>query len=127
MPDAPPGNSPDAGGTPPAPECVAETEPNDGPAQTDWFTGCFKGSVKRDDSDYASISAPLTAKRIEIEHQDSGDVRYRIYINGIAYQGGSDAEPSFVPVFGGATYSFEMTAEGGGGANRPYQLTVTFQ
>lgn len=116
--------APDAG--PPAPACVVEAEPNDGPAETNWFTSCFSGSLKRDDNDYASVNAPLAAKRVEIKTKDAGDVRYRIYINGVAYQAGSDDMPDFVPVFGGATYSFEMSAEGGGGA-KPYELTVAFE
>jgi hypothetical protein len=125
----PPGPAQDAG-TPPPPVggCVAEAEPNDGPAQTQWFTSCFSGSVKREDIDYASISAPITAKRVEIKHQETGgDVQYRIYINGVAYDSFEDDAPDFIPVFGGATYSFEMTAAGGGGANRTYELTVTFE
>jgi hypothetical protein len=120
----------DAGTPPPPPAggCVAEAEPNDGPAQTQWFTDCFKGAVKREDIDYASISAPITAKRVEIKHQETGgDVQYRVYINGVAYDSFTDNAPDFIPVFGGATYSFEMTAAGGGGANRTYELTVSFE
>lgn len=125
-----PGPAEDAGAPPPppVPGCTAETEPNDGPAQTEWFTECFKGSVKRDDHDYASISAPVTASKVTIKHQENGgDVRYRIYINGVPYDTFEDDAPDFIPVFGGATYSFEMSADGGGGAIRTYELEVTFE
>jgi hypothetical protein len=124
-----PGATPDAGAPPAPPGCVAEVEPNEGPAQTNWFTACFTGSVKRDDHDYASISAPVNAKRIDIKHTESGgDVQYRIYINDVAYQTFENDPPDFIPVFGGATYSFEMSASGNREtANRTYQLDVTFQ
>lgn len=123
-----PGPSADAGPPPASGGCVAEQEPNDGPAQTQWFTSCFKGAVKRSDLDYASISAPLTAKKIEIRHEEKGgDVRYRMYINGVAYETFTGDAPDFIPVFGGATYSFEMTAAGSGGGERTYELEVTFE
>jgi hypothetical protein len=124
-----PGPSPDAGAPPAPPGCVAEVEPNEGPAKTNWFTACFTGSVKRDDHDYASISAPITAKRIDIKHTESGgDVEYRIYINDVAYKTFSNEPPDFVPVFGGATYSFEMSVSGNREtANRTYQLDVSFE
>lgn len=127
--DPPPATSSDAGGppAPPAPGCIAETEPNDGPEQTEWFTECFKGSVKREDHDYASISAPVTAKKIAIKHTETGDVQYRIYINGVSYDSFEDNAPDFIPVFGGATYSFEMSSAGGGNGARTYELTVTFE
>ena len=84
--------------------------------------------MKRDDHDYASISAPLDAKRVEIEHTETGgDVEYRMYINGVAFKSFSDDAPDFIPVFGGATYSFEMSASGKETANRTYELHVTFE
>lgn len=124
-----PGPTPDAGAPPAPPGCVAEVEPNEGPAQTNWFTECFTGSVKRSDHDYASISAPLDAKRVAIKHTETGgDVQYRIYINGVAFKSFSDDAPDFIPVFGGATYSFEMSTSGGKEtANRTYELHVTFE
>ena len=122
-----PGPSADAGGPPPPPACTAEAEPNDEPANTNWFTECFTGSVKRDDHDNASISAPTTAKRVVITHTETGgDVQYRIYINGVALKSFTGDPPDFIPVFGGATYSFEMSAVGGNG-NRTYELHVTFE
>lgn len=85
--------------------------------------------MKRDDHDYASISAPLNAKRIEIAHTEAGGgVQYRIYINDVAYKSFTGDAPDFIPVFGGATYSFEVSAYGGKEtANRTYELHVKFE
>lgn len=124
-----PGPAPDAGGPPAPAACIVEAEPNDGPAQTNWFTECFTGSVKRDDRDFASISAPITAKRIEIKHTETGgEVEYQLYINDVAYKTFSDDAPDFIPVFGGATYSFEISRAGGReNTIRTYELRVTFE
>lgn len=125
----PPPAGPDGGTPPPAGGCVAEQESNDGPELTNWFTECFTGAVKKGDIDYASVSAPITAKRIDVKHEETGGgVLYRMYVNGVAYDSFSTDSPTFIPVFGGATYSFEMSPFGGGGAgNRTYTLTVKFE
>lgn len=138
LPTPPPPNGGSSGGSsgadasapppPPVDACIVENEPNDGPEQTEWFTECFKGAVKKGDVDYASISAPATATKISIAHKETGgDVRYRVYVNGISMGTVSDDPGGFVPVFGGGTYSFEMTPVGTSSAARKYQLTVTFE
>jgi len=107
---------------------MSEKEPNDGPELTEWFTECFSGSLKRGDIDYASISAPQNAKRINIKHSETGgEVRYRLYINGLQFGSFSDEAPALIPMFAGGTYSFEMSPNGGNSGTRNYELHVTFE
>lgn len=127
---SPPSTPADAGTTPPPdPDgCIAESEPNDDASGTDWFTKCFTGALKKGDHDFASISAPVGARSIEIDHDENGgNVTYRIYINNVPSGTFTDEPPRFIPVFGGATYSFEMTPAGGGSGNRTYKLDVKFE
>jgi hypothetical protein len=127
------GDSPADGGvsetsSPPPDGCLVEKEPNDDPEHTEWFTHCFEGTVKKDDTDFASIRAPQTAARLTIEHQETGGpVRYRLYMNGLGIGSFTSKPPDFLPAFGGVTYSFEISTAGSSAAARHYELTVTFE
>jgi len=114
--------------TPPATSaCTAEVEPNNERDEATSFTSCLSGTLKHDDVDHGGTTAPATATKMTIAHDESGgSVWYRISVDGTPYPAFTGNLPTFIPVKAGAHYDFEMSPAGGN-ASRTYKLNVTFE
>lgn len=109
------------------PRCVAESEPNDGFEDADWFTSCATGTVKGRDVDLVAASVPPGVKEVAIAHAETGRVRYRLFVNGVPVPSADGEPPSSMPAVPNATYTFRVEAEGAGSARRAWKLEVAFQ
>jgi hypothetical protein len=114
--------------TPPATNaCTAEKEPNDERDEANAFTSCFSGALKHEDVDHARTTAPATATKMSIVHDEAGgSVWYRISVDGTPYPAFTGDLPTFIPAKAGARYDFEMSPAGGN-ASRTYTLNVSFE
>lgn len=128
-PPSPPPEAPPPSTPPPPPACTAEVEPNQRPSQATAFDACLTGAVQRDDVDYGTITAPMTATKIEMEHEEvGGNVAFRIYVNGAPATPEFTGDPPDIAVIPGGTYAFRMRASpSNSNAQRTYVLRVKFE
>ncbi len=123
---------PDAGTTPPPPPpvvCSEEADGNNKISDATPFAGCLTGKVEENDVDYGETTAPITAMKVTIEHEETGGkVSYRVYINGVAATPAFTGAAPAVKAVPGAKYQFRMsTSPANDDDERTYTLRVTFE
>lgn len=121
-----PGTNPGTTPTPtPKPTCIAESLDNDEFKNAEAFTSCISGKLSGRDVDFVSIVAPATAKKISIAHSESGNVAYRMFVNGMPML--FPTLPEEMSALGSAKYTFKVEPAGTSTTDREWKLEVSFE